>query len=81
MDDNLRKLERRALSAERENRILKWVGAGLLAVVMVLLAAGVVLQTATQQRIFIYANEPVIDCGEAVKGKEVAFSLNAVGVR
>ena len=53
---------------EQQNQILKWAGAILLALVVVL-----ALQSATQQRIFIYAEEPYIDCGESVIGKEVAL--------
>jgi len=64
MNERLKRLE-------WHNRILKWAGAALLALVVVTLA----LQSAPQQRIFIYADEPYIECGEVVTGEEVAFSL------
>lgn len=54
---------------EKENRMLKWAGAGLLAVVVTALA----LQSATQQRIFIYADQPYVACGKETAGEEVAL--------
>ncbi len=33
------------------------------------------LQSVTQQRIFIYADQPYIECGKGTAGKEVAYTL------
>ncbi len=66
MNERLKRLE-------RQNYILKWAGAALLALVVVVL----VLQTAIQQRIFTYADEYIIACGEVVTG----HVLTCVGVR
>ncbi len=54
---------------EKENRMLKWAGAALLAVVVAVLT----LQSATQQRIFIYADQPYIECGKETVGEEAAL--------
>ncbi len=67
MNERLKRLE-------RQNRILKWAGAALLPALVVVV---LVLQTAIQQRIFSYADEYIIACGEVVTG----HVLTCVGVR
>jgi len=67
MNERLKRLE-------RQNRILKWAGAALLTALVVVV---LVLQTAIQQRIFTYADEYIIACGEVVTG----HVLTCVGVR
>jgi len=52
-------MNERLKRVERQNRILKWAGAALLAFVVITFA----LQGANQQHVLIYADEPYIDCG------------------
>jgi len=73
MDERLNRLES-VRKLERQNRILKWAGAGLLTTLVVVV---LVLQTAIQQRIFTYSDEYIIACGEVVTGRVLA----CVGVR